>query len=116
LLKTIREQAQQIEENDGEIEILQQHVTKITELILELMNCKSPSPFYTLFLKEKMINFQLSQITRGLNPSLHTPQEFYAAFKAALMTLQNLLCELYIYDLVVPDDTDWNSLLYVGDV
>lgn len=63
-----------------------------------------------------MINFQLSQITRGLNPLLHTPQEFYAAFKLVPMTLQNLLYELYTHNLVVPDDSNWNSLLYVGDV
>lgn len=63
-----------------------------------------------------MVNFQLSQVIRGLNPSLKTPQEFYAAFKLVPMALQNLLCELYIHNLAVLDNKDWNSLLYVEDV
>ncbi len=116
MLRTIKKQAQQIEEKDSEIMVLQQHITKIAELILELVNCRSPSLVYTLFLKEKMINFQLSRITQGLNPSLHTPQEFYAIFKLVLMALENLLCELYVHNLAILDDKDWNSLLYVGDV
>ena len=116
LLKTIKEQAWQIEEKDNEIKFLQQHVTKVTELILELLSCKSPSPVYTLFLKEKMVNFQLSLVIQGLNPSLNTPQEFYTTFKSIPTTLKNLLCELYVHNLVVPNDTNWNSLLYVGDV
>ena len=32
------------------------------------------------------------------------------------MALQNLLCELYVHNLAVPNNKDWNSLLYVGDV
>lgn len=96
--------------------VLQQRVIKVTELILDLVNCRSPSPVYTLFLKDQMINFQLSQITQGLNPSLHTPQEFYVSFKSVLMALQNLLYELYIHNFVFLDDKDWNSLLYMGDV
>jgi hypothetical protein len=116
LLKVIKEQAQQIKEKDNEIIVLQQCVTKVTELILELMSCRSPSPVYTLFLKEQMVNFQLSRITRGLNPSLQTPHELYAVFQSVPMALQNLLCELYVHNFAIPDNRDWNSLLYVGDV
>ena len=32
------------------------------------------------------------------------------------MTFQNLLCELYVHNLAVPDNTTWDSLMYVGDV
>ena len=115
-LKTIKEQALQVEDKDNEIKVLQQRVTKVTELIPELLSCRFLSPVYTLFLKEKMVNFQLSRVIRGLNPSLNTPQVFYAAFKLVPMALQNLLCELYVHNLAVPNNKDWNSLLYVGDV
>ena len=53
---------------------------KVTECIPKLLSCRSSSPVYTLFLKEKMVNFQLSQVIQGLNPFLNTPQEFYPAF------------------------------------
>ena len=32
------------------------------------------------------------------------------------MTLQTLLCELYVHNLAILDNTTWNSLMYVGDV
>lgn len=32
------------------------------------------------------------------------------------MALKNLLCELYLHNLVVLNDTKWNQVLYVGDV
>ena len=71
---------------------------------------------YKLFLEEQMINFQLSRITRGLNPSLNNPQEFYATFKLVPMAFQNIFCELYVHNLPTMNDTEWNSFLYVGDV
>lgn len=116
LIRIIKDQAQQIEEKDNEVIVLQQRVMKVTELIPELMSCRSPSLIYTLFLKEKMINFQLSRIARGLNPSLQTPHDFYATFQSVPMPLQNFLCELYDHNFSVLDNRDWNSLLYVGDV
>lgn len=58
LQRIIKEQAQVIEEKDNEVIVLQQRVTRMIELIPKLMQFKSPSPMYTLFLKEQMVNFQ----------------------------------------------------------
>ena len=80
------------------------------------MECRSPSPVYAIFLQEQLFNFKLIGIVEGLNLSISTPHKFYYAFQSSLMTLKNLLCELYLHNLAVPDNTKVNSLLYVGDV
>ena len=51
-LKVIKDQVQQLEEKDNEIQVLQQKVTKMTELVPELLSCRSPSLAYILLLKE----------------------------------------------------------------
>ena len=80
------------------------------------MECRSPSLVYALFLKEKFANFKLTRIMEGLNPSISTPHELYDTFQSVPIHMKNLLCELYLHNLVVPNETEWNSLLYVGDV
>ena len=32
------------------------------------------------------------------------------------MPLKNLLCELYLHNLALPNDIEWNSILYIGHV
>ena len=69
-----------------------------------------------MFLKEQLVNFKLTRTIEGHNPSISTPHEFYDAFQSIPMPLKNLLCELYLHNLAMPNDTEWNSLLYIGDV
>lgn len=112
----IDEKVHQLKKNLDQNEILMRRIEQITRLILEIMECRSPSPVYALFLKEQLVNFKLTRIVEGLGPSISTSHEFYDAFQSIPMPLNNFLCELYLHNLVVPNDTEWNSLLYVGDV
>lgn len=47
---------------------------------------------------------------------MNTPHEFYHAFEQSTTIVKNLLCELYMYNLVVLDDRDWNPLMFVGEI
>ena len=68
-------------------------------------------------LKEKKLNYQMNRIVKGLNSSLNTPHEFYYAFQQFLAVIKNLLCELYMHNLVFPNNREWNPLMYVvGDI
>lgn len=58
----------------------------------------------------------MTRIVEGLNPSISTPHEFYDVFQSIPIPLNNLLYELYLDNLIVPNDIEWNSLLYIGDV
>ena len=76
----INEEGHQLEKKLDQIEVLKRQIEQITRLIPELMECKSPSLMYALFLKEKLVNFILTRVVEGLSPSILTPREFYDAF------------------------------------
>lgn len=87
-------------------EVLKRRIEQITGLIPELMECRSPLHVF-FFLKKIFMEDR--------SPSISTPLEFYDAFQYFSMTLKNLLCELYLHNLAVPNDTEGNLVLYVGE-
>ena len=58
----------------------------------------------------------MNQIVQGLKSSLNTSHEFYYVFQKSPIVITNLLCELYMHNLVVLDDRDSIPLMYVGDI
>ena len=69
-----------------------------------------------MHLKEQFLNLKLTHLVQGLNPSLDTLHEFYFAFQSSLVATKNLLCELHLHNHAIPNDKEWNPLLYVGDI
>ena len=61
-------------------EVLKRRIEKITRLIPELMECRSRSLVYALFLKEKFANYKLNRVVKELKPSISAPHEFFNAF------------------------------------
>ena len=102
----INEQSYQLKLSSDHNEVLKRRIEEITGLILELMECKSPPLVYAFFLKEKLANFKLTRIVECLNPSISTPHEFYDTFQSVPMPLKNLLCELYLRKLAVPNEIE----------
>ena len=50
------------------------------------------------------------------NIALNIPQEFFHAFHTSPKVIKIFLYELLLHNLVVPNNKDWNPLLYVGDI
>lgn len=116
LTKIIDSHYQETLVQEEKVEQLSVKLDKITSLIPDLMGCRSPSPIYALFLKEQLLNYQMTCIMQDRTPSLKEPTQFFCAFHNSLVTIKNLLCELYLHNLAVLDDRVWNPLCYVGDI
>lgn len=56
------------------------------------------------------------RISRNQNPIIHTAKEFYEAYQAAPNWLRNSLCEFYLHGFLIPFETEWNPLPYIGDI
>lgn len=112
----IDKQQKEIETKDKQIVEFQTKVDIVVDMILELMQCRAPPRVYALYLKEQHLCFKLTHIVRELSPSFETTQEFYHAYQNFPATIKNLLCELYLHNYVVSYDTEWNPLLYIGDI
>ena len=101
-------------EKDEEIEQLSGKLAIVTTMIPKLMSCRSPCSVYALFLKEQFVNYHMTCVIHGKYFTLNTPQEFFQSFHTAPVANKNFLCELFLHNLVVPNDRDWNPLIYVG--
>lgn len=105
-----------LEKEEEEVEKLQAKLTKVTSLIPKLMICWSPSPICAIFLREQFLNYQMTCIMRDRSPLLNEPLDFSQDFHSSHAAIQNLLCELFLHNLEVPNDRVCNPLLYVGDI
>lgn len=105
-----------IEKKDTKIVALKDKVDNVVALVHQMMASKTPPRVYALHLKERHISFKLSRVISGLGPSIETPREFFQACQSSPLEVKNLLCELYLHNYVVPNDHDWNPLIYIGDI
>lgn len=51
-----------------------------------------------------------------MNPDIETADKFYDAYEVAPNWLKNSMCELYLHGYLIPIETEWNPLLYIGDI
>ena len=90
-----------------------EHALKLADHALA---CRPPPRVYALCLKEKYLLLQLMLTLRNVNVEFKYAQEFYGLYQTLPTWQQNLLCELYVHNFVIPAETEWNPLLYIGDV
>lgn len=100
----IDEHYQEALEKEEEVEKLHVKLNKVTSLILELMSCRSPSLVYAMFLKENLLNYQMTCVMQDRTPVLQEPLEFSQAFNNSHVAIKNFLCEIFLHNLAIPND------------
>lgn len=58
----------------------------------------------------------MTYVMQGKSLTLNTPQEFFQDFHTTPAAIKYLLYELFLHNLVVPNNKYWNPILYVGDI
>ena len=53
---------------------------------------------------------------RNIDCEFKNAQDFYDVYQTLPSWQKNLLCELYLHNFIIPQETKWNPLLYIGDV
>ena len=86
------------------------------KLVNQALACRPPPRVYALYLKEQYLLLQLMLTLRNVNAEFKSTQEFYGLYQTLPTWQQNLLCELYVHNFVIPTETKWNPLLYIEDV
>jgi hypothetical protein len=96
---------------------LKQKIAKNGELALETLACRSPSPFYDLFLKEQWLRVHIERIVSYI-PLDHkgTNKILCNMYFSSIPERRNLLCELYIHNYLLLSNTIRNPNHFVGDV
>lgn len=116
LQEEVKNKNAKIEKKDVEIVALKDKVDNVVALVPQMMACRTPPRVYALHLKERHLSFKLSRVIYGLNPSIETLDEFFQVYQFSPLEVKNMLCEMYLHNFIVPNDPDWNSLLYIGEI
>lgn len=95
---------------------MKEKMDEMVKITGKIMECRPPPRVYAMCLKEQFLWFQLMRISRNLDPVIHTAKEFYDAYQVAPSWLKNNLCEFYLHGFLIPSKTEWNPLLYIGDI
>lgn len=106
----------EIERQKKEIKYMKENFDKMMEMTKKIMDCRPPPHVYVMCLKDQFLWFQLMRIARNLDPIIHTDKYFYDAYEIAPDWLKNSLCEFYIHGLIILSETEWNPLIFIGDV
>ena len=65
-------------------------------LIHELLSCRAPSPYYSIFLYGKITIFKIKSLMEGIPYQFITYSHFLVGFVQTHLPEQNFLCELYL--------------------
>ena len=91
-------------------------MNKALNLVDQVMAYRPPPRVYSFYLKEQFLLFQLMMTIRDVNFEFKNAQDFYSMYQTLPSWKKNLLCELYLHNFIIPHETKWNPLLYIGDV
>ena len=81
----------------------------------EMLGCRPPSNIYTLFLQEKLYEFQLSRLKDQFPHNLDMPQELTEALQQCYDAEKGQLSEFHLHILVTPTPYKCSLNSYVRD-
>ena len=114
--KVIASQGEEIADLREQLGSQKQRMDYTLKLDDQALSCRPLPRFYALFLKEQFILFQLMLTLKDINAEFKSAQEFYGLYQTLPSWQHNLLCELYLHNFIIPLETQWNPLLYIGDI
>lgn len=91
-------------------------MNKALKLVDQAIAYRPPPRVYAMYLKEQFLLFQLMMTMRNIDCEFKSAQDFYNVYQIVPSWKKNLLCELYLHNFIIPQETKWNPLFYIGDV
>jgi hypothetical protein len=107
---------EKIKQYKQQLEDTKKLVQLSTEIAFEGIFSREPPKSYPLYLHDQWAAFRLRQLATEQPHEINQPDDFVSIYVFAEMKDQNLLCELYIYNFILPNNARWNPNPGVGDV
>ena len=114
--KAIFDRDDEIESLREQLEKLKKQMNKALKLVDQAMAYRPPPSVYAMCLKEQFLLFELMKTMRNIDYKFKNAQDFYNVYQTFTSWKKNLLCELYLHNCIIPQETEWNPLLYIEDV
>ena len=85
-------------------------------LYTDVLACRCPAKNYALFLFERYLQLNIKAVRAGKSIELNTIDDFVTCCKLYGVKVQRLLCEFYLHNLILENDSETNPSPFVGDI
>ena len=88
----------------------------VCSLYSDVLTCRAPAKNYALFLLERYLKLKIKAARAGAPIQINNVNDFIDCCKHYGTKVQRLLCEFYLHNLVLDEETDLNLGPFVGDI
>lgn len=85
-------------------------------LYTDVLACRTPAKNYALFFLERYLQLKIKVVKAGVSIELKTIDDFINCCKHYGVKVQQFLCEFYLHNFVLEDETEKNPNPFVGDI
>lgn len=88
----------------------------LCSLYNDVLACRAPAKNYALCLLERYLQLKIKVVKAGALIQINTVSDFIDCCKNYGVKVQRLLCEFYLHNLVLDQETELNPGPFVGDI
>ena len=88
----------------------------VCSLYSDVLTCRALVKNYALFLLERYLRLKIKAVRAGAPIQINTVNDFIDCCKHYGVKVQRLLCEFYLHNMVLEQETDLNPGPFVGDI
>ena len=88
----------------------------LCSLYTDVLACICPTKNYALFLLERYLQLKIKAVRAGKPIELKTIVDFVTCCKLYGVKVQRLLCEFYLHNLILENDSETNPSPFVGHI
>ena len=88
----------------------------LCSLYNDVLACRAPAKNYALFLLEQYLQLKIKVVKVGAPIKINTVNDLIDCCKHYGVKVQRFLCEFYLYNLVLDQETELNPGPFVGDI
>lgn len=98
------------------LDIVIKQMDTLCSLYNDILACRDPTKNYALFLMERYLQLKIKVVKAGAPIQINTIDDFINCCKNYRVKVQILLCEFYLDNIVLDQETKLNPNPFVGDI
>lgn len=111
-----RKEQEKVAKVTRRLDIVIKQMDTLCSLYNDVLSCRAPSKNYALFLLEQYLQLKIKAVKVGAPIQINIVNDFIDYCKHYGVKFQRLLCEFYLHNLVLDQETELNHSPFVGDI
>ena len=111
-----RKEQEKVAKVTRRLDVVIKQMDTLCALYNDALACRAPAKNYALFLMERYLQLKIKAVRAGAPIEINTIDDFINCCKHYGVKVQRLLCEFYLHNLVLEQETELNPVPFVGDI